>query len=82
MFFSKSTADSTGLLDTEIGGKELGVLVVFLELQMRKNTNTSYSSSLLLGKNSKSTSDVLADNLDLSKLGRSSTGDLSNTELN
>ena len=36
LFFSKSTADSTGLLDTEISGEELGILKVFLELRMRK----------------------------------------------
>lgn len=41
----------------------------------------SYGSSLLMAENSQSTSNVLANDLDLSELGRSTLSDLSNTQL-
>ena len=81
LFLGKSTAHSTGLLNTEISRNVLSVGIVFLKLRDEKVLQTSYSSSLLLAQDSKSTSDVLADNLDLSKLSRSSTSNLGNTEL-
>ena len=81
LFLGKSTAHSTGLLDAEISRNVLSVGIVFLKLRDEKVLQTSYSSSLLLAQDSKSTSDVLADNLDLSKLSRSSTSNLGNTEL-
>ena len=48
---------------------------------MSTSTAIVNSSSLLVAEDSQGTSNVLAHNLDLSELGRSSLSDLSDTQL-
>lgn len=81
LLLSQSTAHSTGGLSTQIGGQVLGLSVVLLELRNEPRKRVTHSSSLLLAQHSQGTSNVLAHNLNLSKLGRSSSSDLSNTQL-
>ena len=81
LLLSQSAAHGTGGLGTQIGGQVLGLSVVLLELRNEPRKRRTYSSSLLLAQHSQSASNVLAHNLDLSKLGRSSSSDLGNTQL-
>ena len=81
LLLSQSAAHGTGGLGTQIGGQVLGLSVVLLELRNEPRKRGTYSSSLLLAQHSQSASNVLAHNLDLSKLGRSSSSDLGNTQL-
>ena len=81
LLLSQSAAHGTGGLGTQIGGQVLGLSVVLLELRNEPRKRRTYGSSLLLAQHSQSASNVLAHNLDLSKLGRSSSSDLGNTQL-
>ena len=54
---------------------------MLLQLQNEPVYDKTNSSSLLVVQHSQGTSNILADNLDLSKLGRSTLSDLSNTQL-
>ena len=81
LLLSQSAAHGTGGLGTQIGGQVLGLSVVLLELRNEPRKRGTYGSSLLLAQHSQSASNVLAHNLDLSKLGRSSSSDLGNTQL-
>ena len=81
LLLSQSAAHGTGGLGTQIGGQVLGLSIVLLELRNEPRKRGTYGSSLLLAEDSQSTSNVLAHDLDLSKLSRGSSGDLSNTEL-
>ena len=80
LLLSQSTTHRTGLLNTKICGQVLSSSKMLLQLQV-KFRSQSYGSSLLMAENSQSTSNVLANNLDLSELGRSTVSDLSNTQL-
>ena len=81
LLLSQSAAHGTGGLGTQIGGQVLGLGVVLLELRNEPRKRETHGSSLLLAQHSQSASNVLAHNLDLSKLGRSSSSDLGNTQL-
>ena len=81
LLLSQSAAHGTGGLGTQIGGQVLGLSVVLLELRNEPRKRRTYGSSLLLAEHSQSASNVLAHDLDLSKLGRSSSSDLGNTQL-
>jgi len=77
----ESTADSTGLLLTEVDGDKARVREGLAGAASVLAEGDADSSALLLVDHGQNASNRLAHNLDLGELAGSSSGDLSNAEL-
>ena len=76
----KRTANSTSLLHTEISRDKFSFSILLLQLPFNAR-GKPYSRSLLHVHNGQGASNILAHDLDLSKLSGSSSSNLGNTKL-